>query len=1114
MKKWLYPIIAGGLVLVVGATFTRSIHSRRSAVAAEQAAVNEAQVTAAKKLASELPNPDASSDGKSAAADPAKSVTPDDGAPAVAENTTADAGTDQPHISLNYANAPWSEVLKRFADATKTELVASSMPKTRFTKSDMKLLSRADALEVLNQALKPENLRLRINGNYLILNHLKDATSEARQGTLQSRQTAADAANPAAPDKEEPPKILIVPVQNRDAASLVELIKRMHPKGENIYADPRTNSLIFPNGIEPKYLDIVRELDQPETKAKFDPASNANTTRGSLPAGVFRLSAGNTQLLIGDREVRVLELPARIRSVDGFDPKIVGISTTKDFRQVQVRALVPGATAINIVDEEGQVFHVQVLVNSGASSSSAEANGSLTDLPIVGRLFEKPTATAGGVQTSEEREYRQFEAQAVQLANALRQQQSTIPQDAQKEKELKSELQGAVHSAFHARQSWQRAQAAQLRTRLEQIERRISERSQMSNEIIQRRVDELLNPQKQWDSNDNAAPSGRNESAAIDPLDRPEADAPRHNRARQATAGPKGGSSNVDGPPLEGFTAAESSPARETAQRALRQSARDPRQEMLDAEAAVDESRAALVNSKAIFQWAESISKKAQDLFSKGQVKESEARGSATEADAKRADWQRAETVYEIAERRLKSAREAFALEIKFLEYDLSDAKARMDHAAIELAGTERLYKQNIVSREEYESKKLPQQLAASQYERAKMLLDLYQKSQPDKKPLLDQTRPPGVPDDPSNERGADKSPKKIDLNLPAAADDPRQRVRDAVHAIAAARAEVAEAEANVAGAEQELKRTQTVAPGVIPQREVLRIERSLASARAALQSRRVDLEIREQQFEEAREMLAERIKLLEIDLADAKIRLEEADSEFSQASQLLKKGAIANEQYEKIRVARGLAESQYQRAQLLLDQYRKALPGETTAAANEPSAREKPYKGVWLSDFAAAQEQAAKTRRPIVAFFSARWVSPSKKMKVEVLGNEAVVKAVDERFIGVIVDVDANPEVFKNFSINQIPAIRILREDGELLGQIDGRCTANDLLNLLKESFVRLKNAPRSNSAPAAEEKPDAPQLGENKPASSEKPDEPAATPDNGKTPKPGKGSNAELEE
>jgi pilus assembly protein CpaC len=105
--------------------------------------------------------------------------------------------------------------------------------------------------------------------------------------------------------------------------------------------------------------------------AQEAPAEDARAQDNAPHPLVFRPSARNSQLSITEKEVRLLELPARIRSVDGFDPTIVKIDTVNNFHQVRMLALVPGFTSVVLVDENGQSYTVDVLVNGDVKQFQA-----------------------------------------------------------------------------------------------------------------------------------------------------------------------------------------------------------------------------------------------------------------------------------------------------------------------------------------------------------------------------------------------------------------------------------------------------------------------------------------------------------------------------------------------------------------------------------------------------------------------------------------------------------------------------------------------------------------------------------------------------------------------
>src|SRR5579872_4829035 len=122
---------------------------------------------------------------------------------------------------------------------------------------------------------------------------------------------------------------------------------------------------------------------------------------------------------------------------------------------------------------------------------------------------EKPKRSAAGMLSSTSieslaRDYRQYDVQAAAIAREYRQLEAAAPADEDKLKNLKSELQGAVHAAFHARQTLHRAEVEQLRARLERLQRLIDARGPMADQIIERRIEELLQPEKQWDPADGA----------------------------------------------------------------------------------------------------------------------------------------------------------------------------------------------------------------------------------------------------------------------------------------------------------------------------------------------------------------------------------------------------------------------------------------------------------------------------------------------------------------------------------------------------------------------------------------------------------------------------------
>jgi hypothetical protein len=89
--------------------------------------------------------------------------------------------------------------------------------------------------------------------------------------------------------------------------------------------------------------------------------------------------------------------------------------------------------------------------------------------------------------------YNKLEQQAHQLADKLK--QSKSPSEAER-----TELQAAVRKSFEARQALQRAELADLAQRMKSMQQSIDMRDKLADKVVQRRVEDLLNPGLKWDA--------------------------------------------------------------------------------------------------------------------------------------------------------------------------------------------------------------------------------------------------------------------------------------------------------------------------------------------------------------------------------------------------------------------------------------------------------------------------------------------------------------------------------------------------------------------------------------------------------------------------------------
>ncbi|MBW3600434.1 MAG: efflux RND transporter periplasmic adaptor subunit [Planctomycetes bacterium] len=97
-------------------------------------------------------------------------------------------------------------------------------------------------------------------------------------------------------------------------------------------------------------------------------------------------------------------------------------------------------------------------------------------------------------------EYERLDREAAQAAAEYRKTRGADdgPRSAEQRDKQKSEVRERVAAAFAARQALQRAELNQLRGQFARIERQIESRDRIQDEIIDRRLEELIDPNLQW----------------------------------------------------------------------------------------------------------------------------------------------------------------------------------------------------------------------------------------------------------------------------------------------------------------------------------------------------------------------------------------------------------------------------------------------------------------------------------------------------------------------------------------------------------------------------------------------------------------------------------------
>lgn len=104
----------------------------------------------------------------------------------------------------------------------------------------------------------------------------------------------------------------------------------------------------------------------------------------------------------------------------------------------------------------------------------------------------------------------------------------------------------------------------------------------------------------------------------------------------------------------------------------------------------------------------------------------------------------------------------------------------------------------------------------------------------------------------------------------------------------------------------------------------------------------------------------------------------------------------------------------------------------------------------VWCRDFAHAQAQAKRLRRPVLLHFFASWCGPCQRMEREVLNSPPLLQTLHHGFVAVKVNVDDQPQLVKQFKIESLPSDVFVTPQGAILSQNHGYLPASGYLSKL----------------------------------------------------------------
>jgi len=97
--------------------------------------------------------------------------------------------------------------------------------------------------------------------------------------------------------------------------------------------------------------------------------------------------------------------------------------------------------------------------------------------------------------------------------------------------------------------------------------------------------------------------------------------------------------------------------------------------------------------------------------------------------------------------------------------------------------------------------------------------------------------------------------------------------------------------------------------------------------------------------------------------------------------------------------------------------------------------------------------QHALSAGKPMLVFFTAHWCRYCHQMADEAFNNQQVV-ALSDRFVCILVDADAEPEVCRQFRVQGYPTIQFLSARGVPLNRMVGKRPSQQLVTAMQAAL------------------------------------------------------------
>lgn len=135
-----------------------------------------------------------------------------------------------------------------------------------------------------------------------------------------------------------------------------------------------------------------------------------------------------------------------------------------------------------------------------------------------------------------------------------------------------------------------------------------------------------------------------------------------------------------------------------------------------------------------------------------------------------------------------------------------------------------------------------------------------------------------------------------------------------------------------------------------------------------------------------------------------------------------------------------------------------EAPPSEPTKVAEEKAPARSEGDVVrggieFVQGYAKGYAAAKKADLPMLVFFTAKWCSYCHQMEQDAFADNAVA-TLAKRFVCVLVDADAEPEVCEKFALGGLPTIQFMTSHGVPLNRVTGRRPAEQILSQMEDAL------------------------------------------------------------